>query len=313
MIKAKGKTISLIITLCCAFCLKIDAQNNIVPNNSFENTSNCPYVSGVFFPSIWYGSGGSPDYFNICDTSNFQGVPINLFGYQYPHTGNAYVGLNAFANSGFNREFIGVQLSTALNSGQTYYVNFHVSLSDSVSYAIKNMGALFTNTVFNPSSVSIAPQIEADVILNDKTNWIEISGSFVATGNEKYITIGNFRDDANTTVQFLGGGGPSYQEAYYYIDDVYVSETPLGVNELKNEGLKFEAYPNPFTESVLFKTNTEAMYQLKIMDITGKQIEHIDFKGKEFTYQNNQLNNGLYFYEIIDEHKNSVRGKIVKQ
>jgi gliding motility-associated-like protein len=74
-----------------------------------------------------------------------------------------------------------------------------------------------------PLPFSYIPQFyySSGTFFSDKTKWYEISGSFVATNNSNYITIGNFKDDANTDSLFMGGGA-GWVEAMLYIDDVSV-------------------------------------------------------------------------------------------
>lgn len=77
------------------------SQTNLVPNYSFEQKSHCPTnTSQAYVISDWFvPTNGSTDYFHYC--SNFLttyssawrvNVPDNLFGYQNPLTGEAYVG-----------------------------------------------------------------------------------------------------------------------------------------------------------------------------------------------------------------------------
>jgi hypothetical protein len=313
----KGKR-KLIIKLCfCILFINAKAQLNLVPNNSFENSPNCPYVSGIFFPSVWYGSGGSPDYYNTCDTSPHQGVPINKFGHQYAHSGDAYVGLAAYIQPFFGREYIGVQLISILNAGQTYYVNYYVSLADTALYAIKNVGALFTNTVYNPpgSSVSTIPQIEnTSGIITDKNNWVQISGSFIAVGGEKYITIGNFRNDTTTVKQYVGNGWVNSPIAYYYIDDVYVGETPLVVGDVL--GIisdKLKVFPNPANGVLVIESELPTSV-ININDVLGKQVKQIKTDTKKTTIDISELHNGIYFIKVINKEEGiEVVRKFVKE
>ena len=60
-------------------------------------------------------------------------------------------------------------------------------------------------------------------VITDTLNWIKVSGIYIAQGGEKYITIGNFFDNAHTYEDTLNAQS-QYIEAYYYIDDVSVLE-----------------------------------------------------------------------------------------
>src|SRR3972149_1459638 len=66
------------------------------------------------------------------------------------------------------------------------------------------------------------PQVESLNIITDIKNWTLISGEYIAVGGEKYLTIGNFRNDANTQRDTINPNAPWWNSAYYYIDDVSV-------------------------------------------------------------------------------------------
>ena len=60
----------------------------------------------------------------------------------------------------------------------------------------------------------------------DSTNWVQISGIFVAAGGEDHVTIGNFFDSAGTQRTLVGTPTGGIDAAYYYIDDVSVTLVP---------------------------------------------------------------------------------------
>lgn len=58
-----------------------------------------------------------------------------------------------------------------------------------------------------------------------------------------------------------------------------------------------------FKPCAIYSTTEQDIYELKIIDIAGKLIDNLSFKGKQYTYQNKDLSTGLYFYEITNENK----------
>ncbi len=84
----------LLVLLFIAFFTKSFTQN-LVANPSFEELNWCPHYWYDFaslkdcFPIFI----GSPNVYNACcnDTTNAS-VPSNIFGPQYPRTGNGYAG-----------------------------------------------------------------------------------------------------------------------------------------------------------------------------------------------------------------------------
>ena len=89
----------------------------------------------------------------------------------------------------------------------------------SVGYSTNKIGIKLSVT--KPSTVSIdnAPIFYSNNVITDTLNWVKIFGSFIANANYKYIMIGNFFDDSNTTITNQSSG----IYAYYFIDDVCLS------------------------------------------------------------------------------------------
>jgi outer membrane protein OmpA-like peptidoglycan-associated protein len=63
-------------------------------------------------------------------------------------------------------------------------------------------------------------------IMNARYNWTEVCGTFVSTGGEKYIMLGNFLSDDETKYERMKKSKDVKVKeviaAYYYIDDVSV-------------------------------------------------------------------------------------------
>jgi hypothetical protein len=155
-------------------------------------------------------------------------------GFQYARTGTAYAGLWMLNGYGGNyREYLQVQLIDTLEFSECYLVSFFVNLHNFPKYAVNNFGMFISDNSFTTSGPSVfIPQIVnfKNEIIGDTLNWTEVSGIYVANGMERFITIGNFSNDANTDTLNTGNG--TYSGAYYYIDDVSlipIDSIPLGI------------------------------------------------------------------------------------
>lgn len=317
------------ILLCILLFISLNIQSqNLVPNPSFETFIECPDTSFLgfysFLDSTWF-QFNSADYFNTCDTSNYYGVPDNFVGgYQFPVTGNAYCGFILYQTIGFDREYIEIELDSTLVNGTTYYVRFYVSLGDSMQYALENIGAMFTDTLFDPYPAPTfawqtgIPQVKnpSGNMLNDKTNWMVIQDSFIAIGGEKFITIGNFDDDPSTIIQYQGGSGSSTDGAYYFIDDVYVGSIPppVGISETEKKNY-FRVYPNPNQGTMILECDIKEAKSggLKIYDLTGKLAKEFElsFVTGINTIDLQELNTGMYIYEVSVNDKVAHRDKLI--
>ncbi len=211
------------------FIIKINAQVNLVPNPSFETYSTCPdNFSQINYATGWYSaSAGTPDYFNACQTISFGfGVPSNGAGFQVAQQGNAYAGVYVFgATPAPQREYIQTQLLDTMKAGKPYCISFYVNRSNYLNIAITQIGAFISTTAVSSGTelpLPYTPQIISPVgyYLNDTLPWIKISGTYIAIGGEKFITIGNYKDEVSTDTIQTG----SNLAGYYYIDNVSVIE-----------------------------------------------------------------------------------------
>jgi len=211
-------------------------SQNLVPNPSFEIFIDC---STDFYPisnaTNWSGMQ-TPDYFNSCIVPMGPActdVPKNSFGFQFPKTGNGYGGIVCYYATDF-REYIQVKLNQKLSSGVNYCVELNISLADTSKWAIDKLGVYFSSdtnvypyaTIASPpfySFTNYIPQIESDTLMTDTVNWKSIEGILLGTGNEEYMTIGNFRNDSTTDTITIRGNSPS-PLSYYYIDDISVEK-----------------------------------------------------------------------------------------
>jgi hypothetical protein len=203
---------------------------NLVPNPSFETFTSCPTSFGqLSLATPWdVPNTGTSDYLNACAPVVFPSVnvPNNEQGFQNARTGVGYAGLIPYSAAADYREYLEAPLTSPLTPGTPYLVKFYVSLADQSLLAIDRLGAYLSvgpvGPVPNYAALPFTPQVESPqfVALNDATNWVLVSGVYVASGGEDHITIGNFHDDASTTTSPGPGAWPG--GAYYYVDDVSV-------------------------------------------------------------------------------------------
>jgi hypothetical protein len=206
------------------------AQQNLVPNGSFEDTVSCPlgYADFVKVKNWYSASDATPDYFNECSVGDVA-VPTNDLGRQYAQDGKAYAGIGiAYDSIDLNyREYIQVKLKSNLLQNKKYSVSYYISLSDSSCIALKNIGVLFTNTMLfqsGGSAILIQPQFEHNNLITDKINWQKIEFIYNATGNENYLTIGNFHSNNNFDTLTVYSGQKLFLLSYYYLDNIVIKE-----------------------------------------------------------------------------------------
>ena len=304
------KLLIYILILTSNFCF----GQNLITNGNFDTYTTCPLGGNLLSnASPWLNLALlSPDFLHKCSYAYSSSVPTNYYGYQIPHNGNGYAGIYASqTGAGPNvREYISIQLGQTLQSGNTYYLQFYVSLSNTSNYGVTTIGAYFSDSVTLPMNgyiIDVTPQIvNSTQALIDTADWEVISGTYTALGGEKYLTIGNFEDDLNSGIQQVGG---PYNRSYYYIDNVSVSidsiswlTAPTEINEIN----EISIYPNPTTGLVTIKA--EEVKNIEVINIKGKQV----YTGTETQINLSSQPKGMYIIKVITN-KQSITRKLMKE
>ncbi len=295
------------------FSCIIWGQVNLVPNPSFEIHTSCPAITNQLFRATsWYNpTGNTPDYFNVCGydsvPGNSPGVPNNFWGYQTPRTGNAYADVST---NGTGDEYVAVRLDSALKSNTQYCVEFYLSLGSYSKYTTSAMGAYFSNSMLTDYSIitnlPVTPQIINPVarLLTDTTDWMLVSGKFIATGGEQYMTIGNFFDQPNT-VMALTYPSNIDNNVVYYIDDVSVIECP----EIPPTPEVPLSIPSAICGNNVFEIKElTGMTELRLFNSLGQIVYSTS------DYQNNlntiEFTAGIYYYYVKLSNGDVYKGKL---
>jgi outer membrane protein OmpA-like peptidoglycan-associated protein len=224
----------------------VQAQQNLVPNSSFEEYFRCPESYSTdrrdfFLPGWSSANKGTPDHYHQCSWGD-NDVPFNWAGQSNAHSGIGYAGIYAWANNGKNyREYIQVELQSPLTKGAKYRVEFYFKLSSYSVFAIDRIGLIFSDSLLNRNDDrlikrnAVVQKTKSTAFTDDK--WQLATAEYTAKGGERVMVIGNFSDDRSTHhVKLDSREGKSFQmaiSAYYYIDDVSVVQTwpPVEVEE----------------------------------------------------------------------------------
>jgi gliding motility-associated-like protein len=200
-------------------------QNTGYPNNSNElrlavGWSNCNTSYG---PNNNYGT---PDYYSLLGSGGVK-LPDAGAAYINPYAGNCIMGEVLYDGQIYDyREYAQTFLTSSLVAGRTYIVFFYTSIGDSEQvseYLSNNLGILFSvDSVKQPNQDGViprTPQINMSNVVSPN-GWEQYSFTFKADSAYKYITIGNFYDDASTTLVDTFNTNSLY--AYYFFDNFSV-------------------------------------------------------------------------------------------
>ncbi len=207
-----------------------EAQLNLIPNPSFEDFRVRPlgwYYKGAQYNRViryWRSpTAASPDAYNP-DVRVPRHWAEKGFGEQTPHSGGGMTGLTLYGCADGKphcREYIQAQLIEPLVPGQRYAFSMWVAALER-GLRCNRLGAAFTAAPLQYNDdrrLSLQPLAVFTKVANPGKAWKELRLEFVATGEEAYIVIGNFADDA-ATLTAAAPAEPALPFAYYYIDDV---------------------------------------------------------------------------------------------
>lgn len=229
---------------------------NLVPNPGFEQMKLCPIFNNMNliddhiekFCADWENVGihkilnsrGGGQYHHECTNDSYCGVPSNLFGFQHVHSGKAYAAVRFSGTDAWNStHFYAVKLVKPIKQGKKYTLRMYVSLADSSTSALNNLGILLTTQKnympdtrqFNKPEMPNRAHLYSSELISDKDKWTKIEGTIIADSNYEYLTIGNFFDFDKIT----NSDTPKYWGIiHYYIDDVSVEETVKHITTKEN-------------------------------------------------------------------------------
>lgn len=193
-------------------------------------------------------NGGTVDYYSADAGRYGVGIPQNYWGEQTPRIGQNYAGIVTYytvdktdwnavfagdlsfperKNDYVYAEYLQVEFAEPMVAGQTYTVSFKASLAEKSAYATR-LGAYISGNQLEYKSneeLALTPQIRSQALVFDKDGWQTVSGTYVAQGGEKFMTIGRFKD--MDTQEIVAWTDMDSHKAYYYISEPAVTPGPV--------------------------------------------------------------------------------------
>ncbi|RFC54820.1 OmpA family protein [Brumimicrobium aurantiacum] len=238
----KGWLFTLPVALLSLSVMAQEAEN-LVANPSFEDAQSRKIrrVGDIEKADGWSSaSGDRADLYSADANGPDVMTPENIYGKEEAKSGVNYAGIIAYSyREKENRTYITSELTTKLKKGMRYKVQFYASLAELSKYSANRLGAHFSKKGLGTDDKVPAIIAETHVehpkkeVFDGMYGWDLVCGEYVATGKERYITIGNFAEDSEITNDRARKPrdikGKQIIAAYYYIDDISVQL--LGPNE----------------------------------------------------------------------------------
>jgi len=260
---------------------------NLIKNPNLEEYTCCPTnMTMISCADDWTQplTVSTSDYFNTCAIDSIEYPPLKP-AYLHSFFGNGYAGIlcDHFTDPFIYREYIQGALTESLIANKCYYLEFWTLLSAYMStHALDAIGVYLSDTlpkdlnVNNPFYFSAQISNSIGNIISDTINWTKISGTFIAAGGEKYITIGTFKHENEIIKIQIKPTEPGTDHSYYYFDNF--SLCPCGdtiPDTTKPLKPLLEVYPNPAKDDlfILFNDYEQlSSLNLEIYNILGELV-----------------------------------------
>lgn len=133
-------------------------------------------------------------------------------------------------------------------------------------------------------------------------------------GGEKYFIIGNFNNDANTTLDSNNQANLFYAGSYYYIDDVSVVDCTVVINEIESYKNKIKLMPNPAKDELRIMSDESGIKKIEVCDVLNNVMlaESAEAKEKSITINVSNFASGTYFIKVFSNKGIAVK-KFVKE
>lgn len=221
------------------FSSNLTAQNFIL-NGGFEDLTTIPSDLGHFYAQQWYviRRGTNPDIYSMRAHSNTAAYPDWNYCLVKPHEGLSFAGFIIEDKKGDYREPIGTRLITTLREDSTYLLRISVAIPKISLYRISSLDVVLSKDAFSDENKDVKLEdfptcfsIPLDSVKDD-FSWYTFSFEFRAKGDEKYLSIGNFKSKKNSKLVLLPDRNGSYfktlyTHAYVCIDKVELFDVAL--------------------------------------------------------------------------------------
>ena len=300
------KTVLVFFFLVFSF---VGKAQNLVVNGDFELYDTCPNnfsfpgADQIHFCSNWKTpTFATSDYYNECATGTPVNVPYSEQGFQEAYSGNGFCGIIPISQTDGWVEYIQGQVNS-LERDKIYKLSLQVSLANSSIYGFSKLGihlgdSEYTNYSTTFPIASMIPQFETpeSTLIRDTAEWQNFEWYFIASGEEKWITIGVFDEISNLDTITVNTDGTNF--CYVYIDQVKIE---LANNSNEITANVFTPNKDGINDYWQFALKSTGSNKILIYNRWGNLIRNEDlenFLWDGTTSQGEKCEEGVYYYVI---------------
>jgi hypothetical protein len=232
------KIIFLYLFFGLSFLVRGQQIGNYVNNPSFELSYGTSTIGGWNAAPYWPTIADSMNCAGLYLCTKSTGDVPYFFGYQWPRSGDRFAISQFYCSpatcQSSDRLYPLNVLKKPLKSNTVYCGKFYVVNTNNCVVGIDGYGIYFGDysidtikTCLKPLTY-LVPQIQyTGSVVTDTLNWTPITGTFVASGGETYMLLGNFKTNSATNTMVIN---PTYLPSLgtdVIIDDVSLIEYDL--------------------------------------------------------------------------------------
>ncbi len=281
------------------FFLRVDAQN-FIANSSFQDLNVCSELDAPCSPSAWKTT--SP----------------HLMMYGAEKNGNYYARLTVF-NSSIEgvRKYMQTRLLCPLQKDQVYILSLRLKPE---KVFMSSFGVHFSPVPVysnNDLLVRVRPTVDLTphykkVPYNLRSEWFTISTEFRATGDEKFLILGNFQDDSEQERTYLAKPR-NFTDYEYHFDDVELrpktAQQPCRISEKIRQQLYSQTERHPQKKFPVFSEDEPGV----IAVIPAEDVDTLRLGNVYFEFDSDRINSegkrklDSLFRNMIREDIDSIR------
>ena len=319
--KLKISILVIALTLANAhWCISQCITTNLIRNPGLEEYTCCPTNMGMIDCATYWTQplvgNSTSEYYNICGIDSLLFPNLIVF-FKHAFFGNGYAGIVTYTydssviNPSDYREYIQGILSEPLSENKCYYCEFWVKPYNWMNEpycSIDAFGIFFSDTLPQKSisdemAMYYSSQFnnEAGRIISDTNNWVKVSDIFIASGGEKFFTVGNFKHVNEFNKIYFGY--PKTNRSYYFFDNFSLCPCEDTIPPAEPEPVVY--IPNIFSpngdgQNDVFRVRGEYIetLQLTVYNRWGNKV----FEGNEpqaawdGTYNGKTCAGGVFYY-----------------
>lgn len=246
-----------LILICGLLVLSLPVWGqNLIPNGSFEKSRDLPIKSNpvnnfygerksgniAFVRNLnyWFSANKATPDLRVLDANFQKNCGEKYTDCDTSHNGIYCLGLVTYMEGNKTdeyREYIQIKLSKPLKPKVKTYLEFWLCRERQAELVSNNIGCYFSkNKIYADilTPILTTPQFNIDTIINKNgAEWIKIEGSIIPDEAYSFMTMGNFFDNKNTSLEKTNAPPSNYSHtsAYYLIDDIKVWQDVLPAKE----------------------------------------------------------------------------------